>query len=47
MKTAVLLKEKHSEILKIAKSYGVLKLSLFGSSVRGEDNENSDIDFLV
>ena len=27
--------------------YGVLKASLFGSTARGENNENSDIDLLI
>lgn len=47
MKTIALLKEKRSEIIRIAQVNGVIKLSLFGSVVRGEDNENSDVDFLV
>ncbi len=29
------------------KSFGVRKLSLFGSSVRGEDTPQSDLDFIV
>src|SRR6266404_4013843 len=29
------------------KSFGVRKLSLFGSSVRGEDTPESDLDFVV
>jgi predicted nucleotidyltransferase len=29
------------------KSFGVRSLSLFGSSVRGEDTSNSDLDFVV
>ncbi|KAB3529394.1 nucleotidyltransferase family protein [Alkaliphilus serpentinus] len=41
------LKEKRNEIHRIAKLYGVVKLCLFGSVVREEDNENSDVDFLV
>jgi predicted nucleotidyltransferase len=29
------------------KSFGVRSLSLFGSSARGEDTSNSDLDFVV
>ena len=29
------------------KSFGVRRLSLFGSSVRGEDTSTSDLDFIV
>ncbi|MEK6336069.1 MAG: nucleotidyltransferase family protein [Acidobacteriota bacterium] len=29
------------------KSFGVRSLSLFGSSIRGEDTPNSDLDFVV
>ena len=36
--------EKHSSILK---KYKVKKIGLFGSYVRGEQRENSDIDFIV
>ena len=36
--------EKNKEILK---KYGVKKIGLFGSFVRGEQKKNSDIDFLV
>ena len=32
---------------KILKKYKVTSISLFGSYVRNEQNENSDIDFLV
>ncbi|MCD6413590.1 MAG: nucleotidyltransferase family protein [Elusimicrobia bacterium] len=35
---------KHREVLK---KYGVKKIGLFGSFVRGEQKENSDLDFLV
>ena len=31
----------------IAQKYGVAKLALFGSYARGEQKENSDIDFLI
>ncbi len=36
--------EKNKEVLK---KYGVKKIGLFGSFVRGEQRENSDIDLLV
>ena len=36
-----------STIIKVLKKYGVKKAGLFGSIVRGESTENSDIDLLV
>lgn len=36
--------EKHKEVLK---KFGVKKIGLFGSFVRGEQKKNSDLDFLV
>ena len=47
MKYIDLLNEKRSEILKVAESNGVIKISLFGSVAREEENNKSDIDFLV
>ncbi len=51
---SAMLKNKTKEILKTLsanrtkiKSFGVCSLSLFGSSVRGEDTSASDLDFLV
>ncbi|MFQ5976950.1 MAG: nucleotidyltransferase family protein [Candidatus Heimdallarchaeota archaeon] len=41
------LRELQEKILPIAKRHGVRKLALFGSSVRGELREDSDIDILV
>lgn len=39
---------KHrSEILEIAKRHGASNMRVFGSVARGEDDANSDIDFLV
>jgi len=35
------------KIIKIAKKYGALKVSLFGSYARGDAQESSDIDVLV
>ena len=42
-----LLKEKREEILRIATKYGARNVRVFGSVVRGEADEASDIDFLV
>lgn len=42
-----LLKSKKNEIRNIAYKHGVTNISLFGSVLRNEDNENSDIDFLI
>jgi len=35
------------KIIPILKKYGVSRASLFGSVVRGEENDESDIDILV
>ena len=42
-----LLKEKREEILRIAARHGVSSIRVFGSAVRGESKEGSDVDFLV
>lgn len=42
-----LLKEKREEILKIAAKHGARNVRVFGSVVRGEADEQSDVDFLV
>ncbi len=42
-----LLREKREEILKIAAKHGARNVRVFGSVVRGEADEKSDIDFLV
>ncbi|WP_213050232.1 nucleotidyltransferase family protein [Serpentinicella alkaliphila] len=47
MKSIDLLNEKRIEILKVAELNGVVKISLFGSVARKQDNDKSDIDFLV
>jgi len=46
--------EKHYTIdeikmisIPVAEKYGVKKLALFGSYARGEQNDRSDIDFLI
>ena len=47
MKLKQLLLEKREEILKIAAKHGAYNIRIFGSVARGEENENSDIDFLI
>lgn len=42
-----LLRKNRAEILRIARSYGIEDLRLFGSASRGEERPDSDIDFLV
>ncbi|WP_022799478.1 nucleotidyltransferase family protein [Thermus islandicus] len=42
-----LLKAKREEILRICAKYGARNVRVFGSAVRGEADEESDIDFLV
>jgi len=39
--------EKRQEILVLAAKYGVSNIRIFGSVAREEDDEASDIDFLV
>jgi uncharacterized protein len=41
------LREKHGEILRIAKKHGAQNVRVFGSAVRGDATGESDIDFLV
>ncbi len=38
---------KKESIINIAETYGASNVRIFDSVVRGEDNDNSDIDFLV
>jgi predicted nucleotidyltransferase len=47
MKLQQLLQEKRTERLKIASKHGAYNIRIFGSVARCEDNENSDIDFLI
>ena len=42
-----LVKEKSKEINNIATQHGAANVRIFGSVVRGEETENSDIDFLI
>lgn len=44
---AKLLREKRGDILKLARKYEVQNVRVFGSVARGQDDEKSDIDFLV
>ncbi len=47
MKTFDLLKKNRKAILEIALRHGAKEVRVFGSVVRGEDDENSDLDLLV
>ena len=42
-----LLKEKREEIIRIAAEHGARNVRVFGSVVRGEADDTSDVDFLV
>lgn len=42
-----LIKQKRDEIISLADKYGAYNIRVFGSVARGQENENSDIDFLV
>ncbi|MBO1347381.1 MAG: nucleotidyltransferase family protein [Hormoscilla sp. GUM202] len=42
-----LVQEKREEILNIAAQYQAYNVRIFGSVARGEDREDSDVDFLV
>ena len=42
-----LISHNKTAILDLAKQHGVKSISLFGSMVRGDDSDNSDVDFLV
>ncbi|EAZ88850.1 nucleotidyltransferase family protein [Crocosphaera chwakensis] len=47
MKLKQFLSEKREEILKIAAKHGAYNVRIFGSVAREDDDENSDIDFLI
>ncbi|MDJ0554887.1 MAG: nucleotidyltransferase domain-containing protein [Microcoleaceae cyanobacterium MO_207.B10] len=47
MKLKQLLLEKREEILHFASKHGAYNVRIFGSVAREEDDENSDIDFLI
>jgi len=42
-----LLKSKREDIYRIATKYGARNVRIFGSVVRGEADQESDVDFLV
>jgi len=42
-----LVQEKRDRILEIVAHHGAFNVRLFGSVARGEETENSDIDFLI
>lgn len=42
-----LISRNKTAILDLAKQHGVKSISLFGSMVRGDVSDNSDVDFLV
>ena len=41
------IRKNRDEILRIAASHGASNVRIFGSVVRGDENSESDIDFLV
>lgn len=47
MTVVELLRTRRDEILQIAAKHGARNVRVFGSAVRGEAGEQSDIDFLV
>ena len=47
MGSGELLKAKREEILRVAAKHGAYNVRVFGSVARGEDDEKSDVDFLV
>ncbi len=42
-----LIQDKREDILQIATKHGAFNVRVFGSVARGEETENSDIDFLI
>lgn len=47
MKILQILQEKRAEILQLAAKHGAFNVRIFGSVARGEEREDSDVDFLV
>lgn len=47
VKIEELLKTKREQILELCQKHGVYDLRVFGSLARGEESEQSDVDFLV
>ena len=47
LKLKTILENKKQIILDTAARYGAFNIRIFGSVARGDDDENSDVDFLV
>lgn len=47
MALGALLGQKRQDVLRIAGTYGARRVRIFGSVARGEDDAQSDVDFLV
>lgn len=47
MKIRKVLAEKREEILQIAAKHGAYNVRIFGSAARGEEDQESDVDFLI
>lgn len=47
MGTMELLKTKREDVLRVAEKHGAQNVRVFGSTARGEDRPDSDIDLLV
>jgi uncharacterized protein len=47
MKLSQRLQENRDKITEIATKHGAFNVRVFGSVARGEESENSDIDFLI
>ena len=47
MEIRKIIEEKREEILDLAAQHGASNVRIFGSVARGEESEDSDIDFLV
>jgi uncharacterized protein len=47
MNARALLEEKRQEVLRVAARHGAHHVRVFGSAARGDDDAQSDIDFLV
>jgi predicted nucleotidyltransferase len=47
MKIRELLQQQREEILHLAAQHGAFNVRIFGSVARGEEREDSDVDFLV
>jgi predicted nucleotidyltransferase len=41
------IQQRKKEILVVARQHGIVNVRIFGSVARGDDNPQSDIDFLV